>query len=396
MRVRHVGQISAVDAGAWNDCFPGAYPFARHEFLLALEQHGCVAPDTGWTPCHALLENAEGRLLGAAPLYLKAHSYGEFVFDFSWAEAAHSIGQRYYPKLLNAIPFTPATGPRLGTSDAGARLTLANALPQMAASSKLSSFHSLFPQAEDALVFADAGCVERNDIQFHWHNRGYADFAEFAATLSSAKRKKMLRERRRVAEAGFSFEVRSGAELSEADWARVYTLYSNTYEERGQAPYLCLDFFLDYGRRDATPVRLILAYEARAVVAVAITVLGGDTLYGRHWGAAAHYHSLHFETCYYQGIDYCIRQGLQRFDAGAQGEHKLARGFEPVRTQSRHWLSDRRLRAAVDRALGREREWVGLRGESLSAHSPYRDHPDEAAGDEAGGTIEAPTGGSDG
>lgn len=372
LRVRHLERAAALPAAVWDGCFPADYPFTRHAFLSALEERGCASPETGWTPCHAVLEDEAGAVLGIAPLYLKAHSYGEFVFDFSWAQASEQLGRRYYPKLLNAVPFTPSAGPRLGMREPAARGALAAALPELARVNRLSSCHALFLQDADLEALREAGCLERNDVQFHWRNQGYADFAGFVARLSSDKRKKLLRERRRVVEAGLRFEVRSGEELDTAAWEQVYTLYSNTYEERGQAPYLSLEFFLDYGQAAGTPVRLILAYAEQRLVAMAITVQGGSTLYGRHWGAEAHYHSLHFETCYYQGIDYCIRQGLQCYDAGAQGEHKLARGFEPVRTRSAHWLADPRLHKAVADALRRERGQVALRGEILADHSPFR------------------------
>jgi predicted N-acyltransferase len=370
--LRLLDSAAALPAEVWNRFFPADYPFTRHEFLAALERHGCAAPETGWTPCHAVLEDASGAVAGLAPLYLKAHSYGEFVFDFSWAEASQRIGRRYYPKLLNAVPFTPSSGPRLGARDEPARRALAGALPQVARGNKLSSAHALFLRPDDLEALRAAGCLERHDVQFHWRNHGYADFAGFVARLSGDKRKKLLRERRRVAEAGLRFEVRSGEELDTAAWERVYALYANTYEERGQAPYLSLEFFLDYGQAAGTPVRLVLAYEGQRLVAVAITILGGDTLYGRHWGAAERYHSLHFETCYYQGIEWCIRHGIGCFDAGAQGEHKLARGFTPVTTRSAHWLAEPRLHQAVANALARERAWVEARGEALAEHSPYR------------------------
>ncbi|MBV8063876.1 MAG: N-acetyltransferase, partial [Nevskia sp.] len=202
LRLRHLDSAAALSAEAWNRFFPADYPFTRHEFLAALERHGCAVPETGWTPCHAVLEDAAGNIAGIAPLYLKAHSYGEFVFDFSWAEASQRIGHRYYPKLLNAVPFTPSAGPRLGARDAAARQALAAALPQLARGSRLSSLHCLFLREEELHALTEAGCLERNDVQFHWRNHGYADFADFVARLSSDKRKKLLRERRRVAEAG--------------------------------------------------------------------------------------------------------------------------------------------------------------------------------------------------
>ncbi len=378
MRLRQLDSIAALPATAWNSLFPEDYPLIRHEFLNALEQRDCATRATGWTPCHAVLEDDSG-IAAVAPLYLKAHSYGEFVFDFSWAEASHRIRQAYYPKLVCAVPFTPSSGPRIGARDAEARSELARLLPALTEQLGVSSLHNLFLDADDNAAFAQAGCIERNDVQFHWRNRGYSDFSDFLATLTSEKRKKILRERRRVAEAGLRFEWRSGDQLSEAEWVQVYALYANTYEEHGRPPYLSLEFFLDYARSPATPIRLALAYAERSLVAVAITLIGkssdasrGGTLYGRHWGAADRYHSLHFETCYYQGIEFCIREGLQVFDAGAQGEHKLSRGFAPVTTRSQHWITDPRLRGAVKRAMQEEREWIAQRGAMLGEHTPFK------------------------
>jgi predicted N-acyltransferase len=373
MRVRHLERISAMAAAEWDRFFPAAYPFSRHAFLDALEFSGSVRPQTGWRPHHAVFEDDQGDVVAVAPLYVKSHSYGEFVFDFSWADASsRQIGRPYYPKLLTAIPFTPATGPRLGLIDPQHRSAVIEALLGVAEDSGLSSYHALFLGSDDAAGFDQASCIARTDVQFHWHNRSYPDFTAFISSFTSEKRKKLLRERRRIAEAGLHFETIPGNQLDEASWLRVYALYSNTYEERGQSPYLTLEFFLDYGRQPDTPVRLVLCYEDQTMVAVAITIAGGDTLYGRHWGAADRYHSLHFETCYYQGIEYCIREGLQTFDAGAQGEHKLSRGFVPVTTRSAHWLADPRLREAVDHAMARERQFVDLRSEALDSHAPYR------------------------
>ena len=371
MRVRHLESAAALSAAQWDALFPAGYPFTRHAFLAALEAHGCVGPELGWTPCHAVLSDESG-IAAIAPLYLKAHSYGEFVFDFAWADASRRIGQPYYPKLINAIPFTPCTGPRIGARDELSRLKMAQQLPALAATAGMSGAHALFVDDADFAACTAAGMVERNDVQFHWYNAGYADFAAFLATFSSDKRKKILRERRRVAEAGIRFEIRAGHELNEAEWRRVYHLYANTYAERGQRPYLTREFFLDYGRQPDTAVRLVLAIEGTEMVAVAILLRGGDTLYGRHWGAADRYNGLHFETCYYQGIEYCIREGLAHFDAGAQGEHKLARGFTPMITRSAHWLAEPRLFDAVADHLERERAYVGEREALLEAHSPYK------------------------
>jgi predicted N-acyltransferase len=373
MRLKHLSRMAEVSAGDWNRLFDPAYPFIRHEFLDALERQGCVGGDTGWEPCHLLAEDEEGQVVGAAPLYLKQHSYGEFVFDFSWAEASHRIGKHYYPKFLNAIPFTPVSGPRFGTATPAATAALTGRFASLAADSGASSLHALFLEPAQAELIEGAGLLARRDVQFQWFNQGYADFDDFLATLRSDKRKKILRERRRVAEAGIHLEWRPGNELSAADWHAVYELYANTYEERGQAPYLTAGFLETLGRQPETPLRLVLARQDARLVAVALTMVGGDTLYGRHWGAAEHYHSLHFETCYYQGIEFCIQHGLRRFDAGVQGEHKLSRGFSPVVTRSAHLLTDQRLHAAVAHHLQREAAFVESRQAELNRHVPFKE-----------------------
>jgi uncharacterized protein len=372
VRLRHARQLRAVDAAAWDALFDPAYPFTRHAWLAALEAQGCVGEADGWEPFHLVAEDDDGRLIGAAPLYLKHHSYGEFVFDFAWADASHRLGVPYYPKLLNAIPFVPSTGPRLGAADAPTRKALAQRLAELPDRDAPTSAHVLFAGDADAAALRDAGFIERNDTQFHWIDRGYGDMPGFLARLTSDKRKKLLRERRRVAEAGIRFEVQRGAELSDAQWDHVYALYANTYHERGQPPYFTRDFLAQIGRAPGLDLRLIFALHENRRVAVAITLVGGDTLYGRHWGAEAHYHSLHFECCYYQGIELCLREGLRRFDAGTQGAHKHGRGFEAVRTRSLHRMADPRLHAAVADYLVRERRAVAAREAELMHHSPYR------------------------
>ena len=372
MRARVLSGLREVEAASWDALFPADYPFTRHAFLKALEDHGCVGSRTGWEPCHLVLEDAAGALAAAMPLYRKRHSYGEFVFDFSWARAAQQLRLPYYPKLLCAIPFTPATGPRFGAREPGLRAALLEAAVRLWEDSATSSLHALFLEEQDAP--AAAGWLARHDVQFHWQRRSGADsFEGFLAQLSHDKRKKIRRERRQVAEAGIRFEWRRGDELDEAQWQRVYALYSNTYDERGQPPYLTPEFFLDYGRRAGTPLRLILGYDGgKEPMAVAITLAGGDTLYGRHWGCAEKYRGLHFETCYYQGIELCFAEGLSRFDAGTQGPHKLARGFEPVLTRSAHRLADPRLAKAVAAYLDAERAGIAQHREALAEHSPYR------------------------
>lgn len=371
-RSRQWARLRDIPGQSWDELFDPSYPFTRHAFLSALEENACVGGRSGWEPCHLVLEDSGGRLLAAMPLYRKRHGYGEFVFDGSWARAAQQLGLPYYPKLLNAIPFTPVSGPRMGARSDDARRLLLEEAQKLWGESGCSSFHSLFLDPADSAALNARGALERNDIQFEWRNRGYRTFADFLARLTHDKRKKILRERRRVAEAGLRFEWRRGGELDENEWARVYALYGNTYEERGQPPYLTLAFFLDYGRAPETKLRLILAYAGDNLVAVAITLASDHTLYGRHWGCAGKYHSLHFETCYYQGIELCIREGLSRFDAGAQGEHKLARGFDPVLTRSAHRLADVRLHHAVGGYLQRERPAIAQQRELLALHTAYR------------------------
>lgn len=364
--------LSAVPAAEWDALFDPAYPFTQHAFLKALEDNGCVSDENGWRACHWVEKDAQHRLTAAAPLYLKAHSYGEFVFDFSWAQASARAGQRYYPKLLCAVPFTPSTGPRLGARDETVRRSLVKNLSALPTELGASSIHALFLDEHDHSALQKQAWLERCDVQFHWHNAGYANFEEFLARLNAHKRKKILRERRRIAESGLRFEVQPGYALSEAQWVEVYALYANTYEERGQMPYLTLEFFLDYGGRADTPIRLILAYDQQTLVAMALTLQGTGTLYGRHWGAAANYHSLHFETCYYQGIEHCIRERLVHYDAGTQGEHKHGRGFEPVLTRSMHHIVEPRLSSAVAQYLRRETALVKERYENLVQNSAYR------------------------
>lgn len=376
IRLRHVRRLADLPASAWDALFSDPYPFTRHAWLSGLEVHGCVGGDSGWDPHHLVAEDATGKLRGAVPCYLKHHSYGEFVFDFAWADASHRLRRAYYPKAVCAVPFVPSSGPRIAADAPEVHAALARALSGLAAGQKLSSTHVLFAGERDAVALRENAFLERHDTQFHWHDRGFGDFAGFVGTMSSDKRKKLLRERRRVAESGIAFEVRRGADLSDADWAHAYRLYANTYHERGQPPYFTRAFLAHIGRDPALDVRLVCAMEGRRWVALALTMVGGDTLYGRHWGAEEHHHSLHFECCYYQGIDLCLREGLRRFDAGTQGAHKLGRGFDPVQTRSFHELADPRLREAVADYLARERRSVAARAEDLMHHTPYRESPD--------------------
>jgi uncharacterized protein len=363
------------DAATWN-ALAGSYPFLRHEFLAALESTGCVTPANGWTPRHLSLGPASQPLV-LAPLYEKAHSWGEFVFDFAWARAWESRGLDYYPKLLLAIPFTPATGPRLlcaGTgSEAHARRCAA--LAAIAADARArgrSSAHSLFIDEPLRLAAQESGWLLRRDCHFQWHNRGYGDFESFLATFSADKRKKVRRERRRIAEQGIEFQFQTGAQLDAATLEQVHALHASTFLRHGHLPYLNVAFFQQVASQLGDAFVALLARRGTELVATAVYFRSQDTLYGRYWGAAGDFHSLHFEACYYQGIDYCIRHGLQRFEPGTQGEHKLARGFEPAFTWSAHWIGDRDLRGAVAHYLEREAAAVDRYADAAAQHTPFR------------------------
>jgi len=373
--------LSGVAAGDWNALGATPYPFLRHEFLRALETEACVGERYGWIPQH-LLAYEGPRLVGAAPLYLKLNSYGEFVFDGSWADAYRRAGLSYYPKLVSAAPYTPATGPKLlvePTADAVAvRRALADGATRLAEGLRVSSLHWLFSPTEEADWLASAGLLRRTGCQFHWKNEGYADFEGFLATFSAEKRKKLKRERRRVVEDGIRFRLLHGDDASEGEWAFFHTLYADTFHRRGGIPTLSLGFFLRLAERVPQSVLLILAEHGHRPVAAAFCLVGADTLYGRHWGCRETYHSLHFEACYYQGLDHCIRERLARFEPGAQGEHKISRGFLPTPTWSTHWIADARFRAAIDRFLAMETAAMSDYCAEMRSHSPYKARDDHS------------------
>lgn len=375
MRVEIVGSIDEVGAEDWNALLGGRFPFLRHEFLQAAEQTGCVSPATGWRPRHALLRDAGSRLRGAMPLYEKSHSWGEFVFDWAWAQAYQRAGLEYYPKLISAVPFTPAASPRLllpadARPDDGAALV--EAAIELAARQGLSSLHVLFPLADELPVFEAAGLMLRKDCQFHWHNRGYRSFEDFLATFSSAKRKKARRDRRHVREEGIDFRWLHGDELDATRWSAVYEMISNTFLQRGSLPYYDLDFFMTVAARLPGHILVVLAERRSAPVACAVFYRDDRTLYGRYWGSEAQYNALHFETCYYQGIDYCIANGLQHFEPGTQGEHKISRGFVPVATWSAHWMAQPEFGSAISRYLREETRHVDRYIAAVDSHTPYR------------------------
>lgn len=370
---RRIDSISEVDSKQWNqllDCSAPGYPFLRHEFLRALECSGAASADTGWLANHVLGER-DGVLVAAAPVYRKLHSLGEFVFDFAWADAYHRLGMAYYPKLVACIPFTPVIGPRLLATDPAARRALAEHLCNLPQTQGLSSFHLLYAQAQDRAALPQAQVEFRQGCEFHWHNHGYANFDQFLTRLSARRRKEIRRERRRVHAAGIRVRVLTPADIDAALWSTLYRFYARTYLVRGQRPYLNPEFFRRLAECMPEAVRFFVATGPDGPLGMAFMLVGANTLYGRHWGCASDLDGLHFETCYYAGIEYCIAQGLDRFDAGTQGEHKLRRGFEPVMTYSAHAIRDPRLRAAIADFARREAALVSDLHANHRAHSAF-------------------------
>lgn len=351
---RLVDSIEAVSAADWDAVLASDYPFLRHAFLSALESSGATTRDSGWQPQHLLIEH-DGALIGHMPLYLKYHSYGEYVFDWSWADAWHRNGLEYYPKLLSAIPYTPATGPRLSlASDCdipALREAVGRFLCEQAGETG-SSLHVLFTSEGEDGYWQQAGLSRRIAPQYHWFNRNYDSFDDFLATFSSRKRKSLRRERRLVAEAGVTLQRIEGRDITAQHWRHFYHCYQMTYTKRsGHGGYLNQAFFESLGKSMPEHLLMVLAERDGDAIACALNFHDSETLYGRYWGCIREVECLHFEACYYQGIEYCIERGLRRFDPGAQGEHKIQRGFEPVETRSRHWIVDERFREAVERFL---------------------------------------------
>jgi len=373
-----VDGMARVDRAAWNAMAnpPGeSYdPFLDWDFLEACEASGCAAPDTGWGPRHILAHDGAGKLIGGAPLYFKSHSRGEFVFDHGWADALHRAGGRYYPKLLCAVPFTPVTGRRLlatGPRAPSIRRMLARAIVQTAAEAKASSAHFNFLQEPEWRALGEEGLLLREDQQFHWINRGYKTFDDFLGALASRKRK-MLRRERRDAQDGVVIERVTGADLTKQHWDAFFRFYMDTGGRKWGSPYLNREFFALLHERMADKCLLVIARRSGKPIAGALNMIGSDTLYGRYWGRTEERPFLHFEICYYQAIEFAIERGLARVEAGAQGEHKLARGYEPQLTRSAHWIAHAGLRQAVASYLDREREAVEEGIDELNAYSPFR------------------------
>lgn len=373
-KLRVLSRMNQVDAAAWNRlaaCGAGLQPFVSHAYLSLLEETGCVGPGTGWQPCHLTLWRGE-RLSAALPLYRKDHSYGEYVFDWAWAEAYGRQGLDYYPKLLAAVPFTPVSGPRLLAEDAVARHALVRAALGFAAQQAVSSLHGLFPPEAELAAWRQAGLMVRSGVQFHWHNPGYRDFEDFLARLDHSHRKKIRQERRKVGEAGIVCKRLSGSGLGEADLAFFHRCYLATYRAHRASPYLNLPFFLGLAERLPEQLVLVVAERDGRPIASALNIQDGERLYGRYWGTLEFHSGLHFETCYHQAIEHAIAVGLKVFEGGAQGEHKLARGLSATPTWSVHWLAHPEFARAVEAYLAREAQGVAHYVDELNERGPFK------------------------
>ena len=375
--VEVLDSLATIPAPDWNR-LAGDDPFLRHEFLHALHETGCASAATGWAPRFLILREA-GVLAGAMPLYLKDHSYGEYVFDWAWADAYQRHGLRYYPKLLNAVPFTPVSGKRLLAAHGAQRRLLLDAALELAREAGASSLHCLFPPAGQAAEMVDGGLMLRHGVQFHWRNHGYADFESFLATLNRDKRKKIRQQRRRVHDAGISCEWFEGSAITDAQWGFFNRCYRETYRQHRSTPYLNLDFFRAIGRLMPENILLIVAMRDSQPIAASLNIHNGQRLCGRYWGALEYHPALHFEACYYQVIEFCIANGIASFEGGAQGEHKIARGLLPVATQSAHWLAHPQFAAAVEDYLQRESRGVAAYVDELGARNPFKSDGSEPA-----------------
>lgn len=368
--------LDEIDPLTWNQLVCGNDPFLKHEFLVALERHDCVGGKSGWLPQHVAIYSDSGALLGAAPLYLKYNSYGEFVFDWSWAEAYQRHGLAYYPKLVSAIPFTPMTGERLliaADADQNAvRNAIISATLEVAREHNTSSVHWLFPTTDEKELLQQQGFAIRLGCQYHWHNRSYESFDHYLEQFSSRKRKNIIKERRQVQDAGITFRILHGHEITADEWQLFYHYYCAIYDRKWGVPSFTLGFFEEIGQTMAGQVVLVLAYQHGDCIAAALNLRSDDTLYGRHWGCREQIPALHFETCYYQGLEYCIEQGLQRFEPGAQGEHKIARGFLPTATWSAHWIAHPEFRRAIEQFCRAEEIEMERQMVALQQLSPFR------------------------
>ena len=373
-RTHIVSSLSEIGKAAWDGLLAlqeEANPFLSYAFLHALHESGSASPETGWQPQYIALYDGD-TLAAALPLYVKGHSYGEYVFDWAWADAYQRHGLDYYPKLLSAVPFTPVAGPRLLAVDADARAALIAVLVATQRATEVSSTHILFPPEAHARQLQDAGFMLRSGVQFHWLNPGYANFDDFLATLEQKKRKNIRAERRKVREAGVTMRRVRGADITDADWKLFNRCYRHTYAAHHSTPYLNLDFFRRLGSTMPENILLVIAEREGQPIAASLVIHSADTLYGRYWGELEHVPCLHFEAAYYQPLEFCIEQGIKTFEGGAQGEHKMARGFLPTRTFSAHWLAHPSFADAIERFLEREAGGIDDYMNELNERNPFK------------------------
>ena len=369
-----VDSLERVPPREWNSLIGADNPFLRHEFLRALERNDCVGAASGWEPRHLLLYDND-TLIGASPMYLKHHSYGEYVFDWAWADAYNRYGYKYFPKLVVAIPFTPVSGPRLlcadGPDSEQIRLTLVAGARQAAEQLEVSSVHWLFTDERDQASLVHSELLSRTGCQYHWENRGFRDFEDFLDSLTSKKRKQIKRERRQAASADLEIRMIEGADVTEEQWAAFYSFYCATYDKKWGMPYLSAGFFEEIGTTLPECVSLVLATRQGRYIAGALCLKGESTMYGRNWGCSEFHPALHFEMCYYQTIERCIAVGLDRFEAGAQGEYKVSRGLLPTQTHSAHWIEHPDFRRAIGHFVEEEHVDVSRFVDYMEQHSPY-------------------------
>lgn len=383
MHTEILPQLENVTPPEWSALVDAREPFLNRDYLIALERHGAVSPKLGWTPCHLALRDESGGLAGVLPLYIKQNSFGEFIYDWSWANAWQQAGLAYYPKLFTGIPYTPATGSRLlcrsGPRADGVRDRLIVAAIDLARAHGMSSWHVAFPSDEELPRLESAGLLRRSDVQFQWFNRGYRDFQDFLDALSSDKRRKLRAERRKVREAGVEIELRHGHEIDAQLWRTLHALYEATFDKFGNHPAISAACFAEIGAALRERMLVFIARRGVEPVAVSICYRSDAVLYGRYWGARERIDGLHFDLCYYTGIAYCIAHGLGRFEPGAGGEHKVARGFEPTAVTTMHWIADPRMREALRQHIARVEQSVDHYRSEASAHLPFRNV--EATGD---------------
>ncbi len=375
-QTRFIDSVAYISPSEWNNTVATDYPFLQHAFLYALEESGSASAASGWQPMHVVVRDQAENLLAVMPLYLKNNSMGEYVFDWAWADAYYQHGLEYFPKFVTAIPFTPSTGPRICiASGADQQKIIAEIILQVqlkAEALKASSWHILFPDKDLSEVLAGQGLMQRQACQYQWFNHNYTDFNNFLQSFSSRKRKNLNKERKKIQENDIQFEWLQGNDISPEQWQAFYRFYQNTYLVRGRTAYLNLSFFLELSRLMPENILLVMAKKNNVYIAGALSFKDQHALYGRYWGCDEEWQFLHFETCYYQGIEYCIQNGLQKFDSGAQGEHKIQRGFEPVLTYSNHWISHPEFSNAIDRFIAEEKNHIAHYQQVAQKYLPYK------------------------